>query len=430
MKSLLNLAIGTKTRIWLVWALRIIVGATFIMSGFVKSIDLWGFTFKIEEYFQAWNLEMPFSLYMMSAMAVSVGEFMLGAMLFVGSYRRSVTWLLLAVMAVMLPLTLYIYMVAPVADCGCFGDFWVISNGATFIKNIFLTAAVVCLIVYNKDVKGLYIPYLQWIPAVACGVYIIAVGLYGYNVQPLLDFRSFPVGTDLAYGNAEIEDEAEFEFIYEKNGRQETFSDKELPDSTWTFVDRKLVSGSIENRTELTVYDGGTDVTSDVISDEGPQMLIVVPDRRRVNISYTYSINELQYCMDSIGGSLVEIAAMPEEDIARWRDLSMATYPIYQAEPTVLKELARGVAAAVYLKDGKILWKRSLPSIDVDRIRNAKDSRASLENIGSSDARLLGYATLILLGILVLILLAENIPFMSRLISKMSSKNRQTEKNE
>lgn len=424
-----NLAIGTKVRPWLVWMLRIIVGATFIMSGFVKSVDLWGFTFKIEEYFLAWNLEMPFSLYVMSAMAISVSEFMLGSMLLIGSYRRSVPWLLMAMMVVMLPLTLYIYIADPVADCGCFGDFLVISNGATFIKNLFLTAAIVCLIVYNKEVRGLYMPYLQWIPAAACAVYVIAVGLYGYNVQPLLDFRSFPVGTDLTEENSENGEDAEFEFVYEKNGQKKVFSDKELPDSTWTFVDRKLVSGSIDNRTELTIYDGGADVTYDVISDDGPQMLIVVPDRRRVNISYTYSINELQYCMDSIGGSLIEIAAMPEEEIARWRDLSMATYPIYQSEPTVLKELARGVAAAVYLEDGKIIWKRSLPSIDVDRIRGAKDSQALLENIGSSDARLLSYATLILLGVLALVLLIENIPIMGRLISKMSSKNRKTEKN-
>lgn len=424
-----NLAIGTKVRPWLVWTLRIIVGVTFIMSGFVKSVDLWGFTFKIEEYFLAWNLEMPFSLYVMSAMAISVSEFMLGSMLLIGSYRRSVPWLLMAMMVVMLPLTLYIYIADPVADCGCFGDFLVISNGTTFIKNLFLTAAIVCLIIYNKDVRGLYRPYLQWIPAVACAVYVIAVGLYGYNVQPLLDFRSFPVGTDLTEENSGNGEDVEFEFVYEKNGQKKVFSDEELPDSTWTFVDRKLVSGSIDNRTELTIYDGGADVTYDVISDDGPQMLIVVPDRRRVNISYTYSINELQYCMDSIGGSLIEIAAMPEEEIARWRDLSMATYPIYQAEPTVLKELARGVAAAVYLEDGKIIWKRSLPSIDVDRIRGAKDSQALLENIGSSDARLLSYATLILLGFLALVLLIENIPIMGRLISKMSSKNRKTEKN-
>lgn len=428
MISLRKIAVGPGMRRWLVWALRITVGAIFIMSGFVKSVDLWGFTFKIEEYFQAWNISMPLSLYLIMAMAVSVAEFLLGAMLLVGSYRRSVPWLLMAMMAVMLPLTLYIYIADPVADCGCFGDLWVISNGATFVKNLILTAAIAFLIINNKKVSGLYVPYLQWIPAVVCAVYVIAVGLFGYNVQPLVDFRSFPVGTDLVSEDSSSDDETEFEFVFEKNGKEKTFPQNEIPDSTWTFVDRRLVAGSVENRTELTLYDHGEDVTYDVLATDRPQMLIVVPDRRRVNISYTYSINELQHCMDSIGGSLIEIAAMPEEDIAKWRDLSMATYPIYQAEPTVLKELARGVAAAVYLKNGKILWKRSLPSIDVDRILASKDLSTSLESIGQSDSRFLRRSTVALIVILVALLLAEKSTLFGRWLSKMRIKNRQTEK--
>ena len=158
-----------------VWLLRILVGATFAMSGFVKAIDLWGFTFKIEEYFLAWDMSLPHSLYVMAALAMSVGEFILGAMLLIGSYRKSTPWLLLSVMALMLPLSLYIFIANPVADCGCFGDFWVLSNGATFFKSIIITAAIILLIPLNKQVKGVFNPYTQWLPAVATLFYIIAI---------------------------------------------------------------------------------------------------------------------------------------------------------------------------------------------------------------------------------------------------------------
>ncbi len=32
-----------------VWVLRLLIGGVFVMSGLVKSLDLWGFVFKIEE---------------------------------------------------------------------------------------------------------------------------------------------------------------------------------------------------------------------------------------------------------------------------------------------------------------------------------------------------------------------------------------------
>ena len=123
---------------WIVWTLRIVVGGVFIMSGLVKDIDLWGFVYKIEEYLTAWGIRQPRSMVVMAALGISGAEFILGAMLATGSYKRTAVWGLLAMMAVMLPLTLYIYIFSPVSDCGCFGDFWKLSNGATFLKNIII----------------------------------------------------------------------------------------------------------------------------------------------------------------------------------------------------------------------------------------------------------------------------------------------------
>ena len=40
---------SSRAFLWVVWGLRIVTGALFVMSGLVKVIDLWGFVFKIEE---------------------------------------------------------------------------------------------------------------------------------------------------------------------------------------------------------------------------------------------------------------------------------------------------------------------------------------------------------------------------------------------
>ncbi|MDE6265141.1 MAG: DoxX family membrane protein, partial [Paramuribaculum sp.] len=156
----------------IVWLLRVFVGAVFIISGFAKADDLYGFIFKIEEYLDVWGMPEPRSLVLVGAMALSMAEFLLGSMLLLGCYRRAVVWLLLLMMAGMLPLTAYIYFTDPVPDCGCFGDFLILSNGATFFKNILLTAALIYLIKYNNKIDGLFGAYIQWLVATVCAAYI------------------------------------------------------------------------------------------------------------------------------------------------------------------------------------------------------------------------------------------------------------------
>lgn len=401
----LNKIMTGKTLDIAVWVLRVAVGAVFVMSGLVKSIDLWGFCFKIEEYLVVWNVDMPQSLCLIAALLISSAEFILGMMLAVGAYRRSCPWLLTLMMVpFMLPLSVYIFIADPVADCGCFGDFWHISNGATLLKNVIISAALIILVIYNKRVKGLYRPYTQWIPGIMCFAYIIGVGLWGYNVQPPVDFRSFPEGTSLV--DEESED-VTFDFVYEKDNVRKSFTADNLPDSTWTFVDRVAKGGEIESKTDFVVYDGDDEVGADIISEEGPQILIVVPDHKRANISYTYSINELQRLMEKAGGSLVEITSIPEERLEWWRDMSMASYPIYTAESTMLKELSRGVMSAVYMEDGKIIWKRTLSSIDIEELNAASDPVEALESLKPDGGKMLLGSSLLLLAALLLIMIAD-----------------------
>lgn len=389
-----------------VWIARIVIGALFVISGFAKADDLYGFIYKIEEYLEVWGWSQPRSLVLVAAMSLSAMEFLLGAMLALGCYKRTCVWLLLAMMAFMLPLSGYIYFADPVADCGCFGDFWIISNGATFLKNIAITAALVFLAMYNSRVDGLFGSYVQWLVATVCAVYILVIGSIGYMVQPLVDFRSFPTGSSLVQHDGGG-DEAEFEFIYEKDGEERTFAVDNLPDSTWTFVDRRQISGKISEKTDFVVLDGDDNVTDDVISAEGEQLLIIIPDYSRADVSCTYAINEMSDYIASRGGSVVCLLAADSAQTEEWRDLSMADYPVLYAEPTVLKELARGVMAAVYLRDGVIVWKRTLSSIDPDIFAAASDQSDVMDSLAGDGPGTARNFTFILLAVLAVLFMLD-----------------------
>lgn len=352
-----------------VWAVRLIIGATFIMSGFVKGVDPWGSVIKISEYLTVWGMDVPRSIVTCAAFALGAYEFVWGCLLLLGCYRRASVWLLSLMMAVMLPLTLYIAVFSPVDDCGCFGDFLILSNTATFVKNLFIAAGLAYLIIYNTRVQGLFFPYVQWTVGGLVTLYILTIEFYGYNIQPLIDFRRYAVGTELVSdettgeGEEDADWETVYEYIYSKDGEERTFTIDALPDSTWTFVDRKLVSGGEMTTDGFTILEDSEDITADVIDTEAEQFLVTIPDINNVDLSYTYLINELNDFITGRGGSLVALINSDEAGLERWKDISMASYPIYQADPKMLKELARGNAALVYLKGGVVRWKRTLSSI-------------------------------------------------------------------
>lgn len=392
---------------WLVWTLRIIIGSTFIVSGFAKADDPWGFIFKIEEYLRLWGLTQPRSLVLMAATVISGAEFVLGAMVVMGCYKRTAVWLLLAMMAVMLPLTAYIFVSDPVSDCGCFGDFLRLSNGATFFKNLLITAGLVFLAIYNRKVAGLFGSYVQWLTVVITATYIAIVSFVGYNAQPMIDFRSFPIGRQLLNEDVVDEDDSMITFVYEKGGEKREFAMDELPDSSWTFVERhESRAGKSGELTDFVVSDGDMDVTADVVAPEGEEIIAVIPEYDRADVSYTYLLNELENYMNSRGGSMVGIIAGNSEEAEQWVDLSMADYPVYAAEGTMLKEMVRGTMALVGLRDGKILWKRTAGSIDTD-LFEAPENYPEFDELIFDGRRMARNMTLILLSVLAVLFLLD-----------------------
>ena len=355
-----------------------------------------------------WGIVQPRSLVIAAAMFIASFEFIAGVMLAAGCYRRTVVWLLTLMMGVMLPLTAYIWAADPVSDCGCFGEMLRLSNAATFFKNVALMAALVVLLIYNRRVGCLFGPYIQWLVLLVVSVYVSVVAFIGYTVQPMVDFRPFPVGTDLGGLLAE-EDEAvaEFEFVYEKDGVRHAYDIGSLPDSTWTFVERRVVAGKVDNRPELVVTDHDEDVSAYVVEPEGGTLLVVIPEYDRADVSFTYLVNELADRVKNSGGSVVAIIGAGGRQAAEWTDLSMADDPVYSADPTQLKELVRGAISLVWLRDGVIQWKRTAASIDADYVEASAADDAVLDSLALEGAARLWQITLVVLAVLAVLFMLD-----------------------
>ena len=355
---------ATGLPVWLtalVWLTRALTGATFIFSGWAKAVDPWGTVFKLDDYFAVWGLSVSNELTLIGACLLAAFEFTLGVLLLTGSFKRLAVWLGIAMMAVMLPLTVWIYATDPVSDCGCFGEALVLSNGATLLKNIVLTALLVFLVIFNRRVPSAVNPRLQWL-LVVCGViYCGVMSVYGYLVQPWVDFRDYPIGSTLS--DSSVTSGATL--VYAKDGVERSFSADSLPGDDWEFVRRGTAEATPSGR-QLAIFDEfGDDVTADLAEESSNGLVILtVSNPLAHGISRSRMANNIYHYITERGGTMVAVIA--DEDPQEWATRVGAEFPVYSADDTDLKAFARGNAALVYVVDDIIRWKYALSALPPD----------------------------------------------------------------
>lgn len=420
----------------LTWFSRIIIGAVFVFSGMSKGLDVWGTIYKFGDYWAAMNMSVWESLNVVGVFALCMFEFLTGVFLLLGCFRRFTPIFAALIMAFMLPLSFWVANWNPVADCGCFGDALKLSNWATFWKNVVICLFVVWLLIYNRKSAWIITPYLQWIAAVVSGAYFIIIAWLGYYYQPLMDFRPYPVGDVFLVPDSSDDniDESEFYvFVYEKDGQKKEFRiDDELPDEDdgWQFVEKKLsipegasqIPDTVEeepNPKSIHIWDSedDEDMTSELA--EMPKVLyLMIPDLSEVPAAKTFKINSLYDWCKRHGIEMVAVVGGGPEEIEKWKDISLAEYPIYKADDTAIKEVVRGNPAVVYTENNRVEWKSSLRAIDVDDFLNPSTS-SDPKSFGHDNALILRNLTWIYIAVIAILILLSLTTQMGRI-----SKNR------
>jgi len=356
--------------------MRLTVGGVFVFSGFTKAIDPWGTCYKITDYLLALGMERWDNMALFVAVALATLEFMLGIFIVVGAYRRSAPIQALILLLFMTPLTLWLAVTGAVPDCGCFGDALHLSNWATFGKNVLLLLGVIYLLCFNRSLRGIYGPAVHWMVAAVSFATVMTIAYFGYFKQPLIDYRPYPEGTRLISAASADTDESEddFIFIYSKDGEEHEFTIDSLPDEAdgWEYVTRyharrpqgKVIVQDGSHKNSIAILDlDGNDITIDVLGDNRRTVLLLFPDLPQVGVVNSYDLNELTDAALVAGASVIGLTPATAQQIVAWKDLSMASYPIYNMDDSELKMLARGNPAVVYIEDGIIMWKRTLSAI-------------------------------------------------------------------
>ncbi|WP_425659616.1 BT_3928 family protein [Tenacibaculum ascidiaceicola] len=196
---------------------RVLVGLLFIYSGFVKLVDPIGSQYKFEEYFSAGvlNLEFLIPFALPFSILLIVTELVLGIMLLVGYKPKLTVWSLFGLNLVFLFLTWYSYTYNKVTDCGCFGDALKLTPKETFYKNVVFMIFIVILILGVKHIKPLISNKFSSLTTFTSVFLALIVSYYVLQHLPIIDFRAYSIGTDIAKGMEYPEDSDELPPIHD-----------------------------------------------------------------------------------------------------------------------------------------------------------------------------------------------------------------------
>jgi uncharacterized membrane protein YphA (DoxX/SURF4 family) len=354
---------------------RLVLGGTFVFSGYVKAVDPLGTQYKMQDYLQALGLAqyVPDWLTLSSAVALAALEFSLGIFMLFAIRRRLVSKLMLCFMVLMTVLTVWIAIANPVKDCGCFGDAVHLSNTATLIKNIILLTCSL-IVWYRPLFQYRFISKSnQWIAINFTILFIILTSLHCLYHLPLFDFRPYHVGANIPRGmtipKGAPQPEFETTFILEKNGVRKEFTLDNYPDSTWTFIDSKTVQikeGYVPPIHDFSIqkYDG-EDITRQVLDYKGYTFLLIAPHLENADDSNFGDIDRIYEYALSQGIPFYCLTASGKDGVSHWQDITGAEYPFCLTDETTLKTIIRSNPGLLLLKDGTVIRKwghNDLPS--------------------------------------------------------------------
>ena len=314
---------------------RLVLAITFILSGFVKAVDPLGTQYKISDYLEAMHLGglLPDWATLGVSVLLSAVEFCLGIFLLFAIQRRLTSRLILILLAVMTPLTLWLAIANPISDCGCFGDAVVLTNWQTFWKNVVLLGCAVVVALWPKEMFRFISQSNQWIVINYSALFILAISAWSLYYLPTFDFRPYHIGTDL------------------RGQWQRTMDGEDLPYADF-FIEQ---------------FSDGEDITEAVLADTSYVFLLVSPHLEQADDSRLDLINKLyEYAREHDYGFYC-LTASTQQNTVRWHDITGAEYPFCQTDEITLKTVIRSNPGLVLLKDGTIIRKWShndLPDID------------------------------------------------------------------
>lgn len=268
---------------------RIIVGVLFIFSGLVKANDPLGLSYKMQEFFEIWNMHWLNDYTLTFSILMITFEIIAGVAVLVGYKMRLFSWLLLLLIIFFTFLTGYALFSGKVRECGCFGDCIPLTADQSFMKDLFLLVLIIPIFLYSNRIKPALSVRNSILILFFSTVLTIALQWFVLLHLPVVDCLPYKIGNNIPENMkapaGSIPDSTVINFVYKKDGKEVEFTAETFPedfdDSIYTFVKRydKVVrkgnaSPKIKDFALKTYW--GNDTTHALLSEDRYQLYLFV----------------------------------------------------------------------------------------------------------------------------------------------------------
>ncbi|WP_273566170.1 BT_3928 family protein [Maribacter halichondriae] len=347
---------------YLVGISRIFVGILFIISGLIKLNDPMGFSFKLEEYFSAGVLDLPFlEPYALAiSIFVVIFEVLLGVMLLIGFKVKFTVWSLLLMIVFFTFLTFYSAYFNKVTDCGCFGDAIKLTPWESFTKDVILLVLILILFVGRKHITSILGPRIKLL---LFTVALLLSGAYAYyvlNHLPVIDFRPYKMGANIEEGMSipEGAPQAVYDYAWRfktNDGDKIVVTQGEYPEVDGEFIDvetTEVQAGYEPPIHDFTIEQNGEDFSASLLQ-ESKLVMVIAYDLRKSDPMFSEIKKVTDFAIQNHYKVIGMSASGPEisEKIVAQYNLN---FEFYFTDETALKTIIRSNPGVMVLHRGTI----------------------------------------------------------------------------
>ena len=342
-----------------------ITGFVFFISGILKLMDPVGAGLVMKEYFKFLHLGFLNPTATSAGFVFAIAESIVGAGLITGVWRKVMAQVAIVLQGLFTLLTLLLVIFQPEMDCGCFGEAIHLTHGETFVKNIILLALLLIYYIPRQKLGGT--KKKKYVSFGLVSLSTVAFAIYSLLYIPMVDFTDFRPGTLVNSDKTSGSGVYQAVFIYEKDGKEDTFTLETLPDSTWTFVRTETQSPAETEKQPATIsiYDRNGNYADHLLT-EGKSFVITV-----------YKENIPQNEQELIIKTLDNAAAVGFRPFLLSASADIECDCLYFCDYKTLITLNRSNGGATYMEDGYIIrkWaKKALPDAEELTMLSKEDS--------------------------------------------------------
>lgn len=318
----------------------------------------------------------PYALLLSVIMCIL--EVVLGFGILIGWKPKFMSWSILLMILFFTFLTWYSAYFNKVTDCGCFGDFIKLKPWHSFIKDLVLLFFILIIFFRRDKIVPLFSPLFSINAMIVATLSASVFAIYCNMFLPAWDFLPYKAGNNVRQmmevpKGERLVDSTVMVYVYKKDNRIDSFVYPNMPDSSWTYVDR--VDRIIVPAWKSKIHDfefikrDETDINikDTLLFGKSYYLLIVVTHLEKSHENSWENIKTMAIDAKKNGIPVYAVTSTSLDVADAFTNEKQLPFKFNNADETLLKTVVRSNPGIMFWHQGIVLDKwscRSIPSLE------------------------------------------------------------------